>query len=459
MATLDPRYATQSFDIKVTRLIHAGLFGLDPNTLEPVPLVARRFEYRDESTLEVELKDGIRFHSGRPLSAEDVCATLRALADPALHSPHRAVVESIGGCDVKNPLELWIHLRAPRATLLTDLEVPILSKAQVDAVPDPSGKLDGLGPFSVERSTPTEVHLKPANTGVVPAPAHAVVVRTVHDANARVLRLLAGRSDIAPNSVSPALLPPLVAAGEVTVASRAGASVTYLLLHNERPPFDHAETRRAIAFAIDRDLIARTLFAGHASVAAWLLPPGHWALRDRFEPLPFAPERARISLSGLEPVTLLTSADRARVTVARAVAQMLGDAGLEVRVVPLDLGALLERLDHGDYSMAILQIPELTEPNILKWFFHPDAVPGEGGIGRNRARYRNREAARLLDRAASEKDREIRGVLYTQLGRLMLEDMPVVSLWHEDQVAVLSSRARDFTLSAEGRWLSVARLP
>lgn len=47
---------------------------------------------------------------------------------------------------------------------------------------------------------------------------------------------------------------------------------------------------------------------------------------------------------------------------------MLEDAGAKVRVVALDLGVLLKRLDSGDFELAILQMPELTEPNILNWF-------------------------------------------------------------------------------------------
>ena len=82
LATLDPRYATRGLDIKTTRLIHAGLVGLEPATLAPVPLVAAKWSFLDERTLELELKPGVRFHSGRALSSADVCATLAALNDP-----------------------------------------------------------------------------------------------------------------------------------------------------------------------------------------------------------------------------------------------------------------------------------------------------------------------------------------------------------------------------------------
>jgi peptide/nickel transport system substrate-binding protein len=466
-ATLDPRYSTRALDVKLTRLVHAGLVGLDQDTLEPVPLVARGLHYIDDRTLAVELRQGLRFHSGKPLDARDVCETLTALADPALGSPHRAVVRAIGACTPEGAAHLTIRLAEPRATLLTDLEVPVLRAdqarlpmAQGGAVEgDRREALDGLGPYRIALWKPAELRLAPVDTGLLPMPRHALVVRTVRDENARALRLLAGRSDIAVNALSPALLRAFEAEPGITVRSRLGANVTYLLMHNERSPFNRVEVRRAMAHAIDRETIATTLFAGRAQVASWIFPPGHWARDAGLRAEPFDAQAARTVLAGRGPVTLLTSTDRARVTIARAIAQMLGDAGLEVRVMPLDLGVLLDRLDRGEYQLATLQMPELTEPNLLKWFFHPHAVPGEGGEGKNRARWRSAEAGELLDGASRTTDVAERRRLYARLARLMTDQAPVVPLWHEDHVAVLSARARSFLPSAEGRWLPVAKLP
>jgi peptide/nickel transport system substrate-binding protein len=135
---------------------------------------------------------------------------------------------------------------------------------------------------------------------------------------------------------------------------------------------------------------------------------------------------------------------------------MLGDAGLVTQVIPLDLGVMLSRLDAGDFTLAILQIPELTEPNVLSWFFHPRAIPGEGSDGRNRARYRSARAASLLDEAASSFDHATRKRLYGQLAHLMMSDMPVVPLWHEDQIVVSAKRVAGFVPTAAGRWDSLA---
>lgn len=458
-ATLDPRFATRSLDVKLTRLVHVGLFGLDPDTLKPTPLLVQAHHFEDARTLRLELRPGLRFHGGQPLRPTDVCATLRAVADPALASPHRPVVQAIAECTPDGARGLTLRWGEPRATVLSDLEIPILRADQARLPPQPEGALDGLGPYRVARWSGAAVELDPQATAVLPEPRHAVVVRTVRDENARALRLLAGRSDVAPNAFSPTLLPTFEALPSLSVLSREGANVTYLLFQNDRAPLDRAEVRRGIASAIDRELIVRTLLSGGATVAESLIPPGHWAFARPEERLTFAPARARPILSKIAPLTLLTGTDRLRVTIARAMAQMLESAGLEVRVVPLDFGALLDRLDRGDFEMAILQMPEFTEPNVLHWFFHARGVPGEGGAGRNRARYRSAQASRLLQLASEIGEVERRREAYAELTQIMASDMPVVPLWHEHQTAVVSARAREFQLSAEGRWLGLARLP
>jgi len=458
IATLDPRFATRGLDVKATRLVHAGLIGLDPASLEPVPLAARGWRWDGPRRLLVELDPQARFHGGAPLTPADVCATLAALADPSLGSPHRVVAESIGRCQAVSPHRVSLELAAPRATLLTDLEVPILRAAEAWSPPCPDGTLDGLGPYQVSASRPGEVRLVPAAHHAGRGARRAAVLRTVRDENARALRLLAGRTDIAPNAIGPALIPALAGREGIELVARPGANVTYLLMHNDREPFDRAQIRHAIARAIDRELLVRTLFAGHAAVADWLLPPGHWATAPDLPRLRYDVASARAALAGERGVTLLTSTDRLRVTVARAIAQMLGDAGLPTRVVSLELGVLLGRLDAGDFDLAVLQLPEVTEPNLLAWFFHPRGIPGAGGQGRNRARYRSVRAAELLDLGGANPDREVRRRAYVALAHEMLRDLPVVPLWHEEQLALLSPRAREFSPSAEGRWLSLCDL-
>lgn len=451
---LDPRYAVRGLDVKASRLVHAGLVALDPDTLLPHPGLARSLDLTDARTIAIELQPQARFHSGRMLRSSDVCETLAALADPQFQSPHRSAVAAFSGCRTQDDHHLTLSLAYPRATWMTDLEIPILRSDQVRLPRAHSGELDGLGPYRVmDRSAD---HLTLRRIHAEGKLGNSVVIRTVRDENARVLRLLAGQADIAVNAVSPALLPQLAGSGRLKIASRAGANVTYILINNDRAPFDDARTRRALSLGIQRKAIIENVLNRHAQAASWIFPADHWASPADLPALRYDRQAACEQLDGKGPVTLLTSPDRGRLLIARVIAQMLGDTGLKIEVVPLDLGIMLSRLDAGNFSLAILQIPELTEPNVLSWFFHPRGIPGEGADGRNRARYRNPHAGSLLDEAAASFDRERRKQLYGILAHVMMEDMPVVPLWHEDQIAVASSRVVGFLPTAAGHWDSLA---
>ena len=119
----------------------------------PVPYAAQSWRWRDPLTLEVTLRDDVRFHSGAPLdgarcggdAARHRVAQGRRRGTRASSRPSqsaRAEGDARGG-------------RAPRArrtaTLLTDLELPILRADQAESPPAPDGSLDGLGPYSVAR--------------------------------------------------------------------------------------------------------------------------------------------------------------------------------------------------------------------------------------------------------------------------------------------------------------------
>jgi peptide/nickel transport system substrate-binding protein len=153
---------------------------------------------------------------------------------------------------------------------------------------------------------------------------------------------------------------------------------------------------------------------------------------------------------------MLTSTERLRTDVARVVAQELGDVGIGVDVVPLEIGTMIARLNGGDFDLAILQIPEMTEPNVLRHFLHGGSVPPAGA---NRGRVRDGELDALLDEGDRLTDVDARRAIYARLEAREREQMHWLPLWYEDQVAVTSERARAFVPSAEGRWRALAQIP
>ena len=227
------------------------------------------------------------------------------------------------------------------------------------------------------------------------------------------------------------------------------------VVEEQRAPLGDARVRRALSLAIDRATLCATLFDGRAHPASGLNAPAHWAHAEG-APLPFDPAARALLASAGAPdlrLTILTSTDRLRGAVARVIAPELEDVGVEADVVPLELGTMIARMDAGEFELAILQLPEMTEPNVLRRFLHAASIPPAGA---NRGRVRDSVLDALLDQGEDEPDIAARRSIYARLEAREREQMHWIPLWVEDQVAVVSDRARGFLPSAEGRWLALA---
>jgi peptide/nickel transport system substrate-binding protein len=274
------------------------------------------------------------------------------------------------------------------------------------------------------------------------------------------------------NVISPTLLPALAEEPGIFIRARPGANLSYLVVNEVRAqralpdgPSESGSTlgdatvRRAISMAIDRALLCATLFDGRAHPASGLIAPANWAHADT-PPLPFDPAQARTLLAragaGRLHWTLLTSTERLRGDVARIIAQELGDVGVAVDVIPLEIGTMIARLNAGDFDLAALQLPEMTEPNVLRYFLHGSFVPPSGA---NRGRVHDEELDSLLDEGDRSAGAEERRRVYARVEARERDQMHLLPLWYEDQVVVTSLRARAFVPSAEGRWLAIAAIP
>ena len=109
---------------------------------------------------------------------------------------------------------------------------------------------------------------------------------------------------------------------------------------------------------------------------------------------------------------------------------------------------MFEDLKKGNYQMTLMQIPEIAEPDLYTNFFASVRVPTRDNLdaGGNRARYRNQEVDRLLDEGRRTLDRAGRRKIYARIQEILARDVPVVSLWHEDNVAVMGEDVIGFKI-------------
>lgn len=470
---LDPRKVGDAYGLKVSRLIFASLVTIDPRTLEVVPELAERVEVESPVRYRVTLRAGLRFSDGSVLDTEDVRATFRSIVDPAIGSRFAKNYQRIERLEVVDAQTIVFVLDAPHATFLTDLEVPILRAEDAHhAVGVPGGAEPiGAGPYRLVSRTPGHLELRANPRWLHGAPRfpHVRMV-VVRDDNTRALRLLAGKGDLALNAIPPLLVPMFQGDARFHVHTARGIGTTYLGTNLDAPALRDVRVRRAIAYAIDRALLVRTKLGGRAQLARGLVPTGSWAYDEDVPTYPYDPARARALLddaglrdpdgAGPEPrlrLTLRTSTDRFRQSIARAIAAMLAEVGIAVEVRPSELATLIADLDAGRFELSTLQLPEVLEPHVLAWFFTSEHVPGEGREGANRWRMRDPVLDAAFERGRATNVRAERIAAYRDVQRILAEQLPVIPLWHEDVVAITDARAEAFDVPRDGRFATLAR--
>jgi peptide/nickel transport system substrate-binding protein len=447
---LDPRLATDATSERVNRLLYRRLVEFDSGSL-PVPSLAAwealtPTHYR--FTLGTQGRD---FSDGTRLTAEDVAATYASILDPATASPHRTLLGLISEVTADGSDRVEFRLREPDPLFPAYLGIGILPARLIRAGHPFRQQPVGSGPFALrDWPDPGRLGLSRRRDG------RALELVTVKDPNVRVMKLLRGEAQLLQNDLSPELVRYLEGHRQVRVARGPGANFSYLGFNLEDPDTGRLQVRRALAHAIDRAGILRHLFQGGGRPAEGLFPPGHWAANPDLQGVAYDPESARslLAAAGFGPghplrLTLKTSSDPFRVRLATVLQAQMRAVGVELRVQSYDWGTFFGDIQAGRFQLYGLTWVGIRTPDIFRYAFASSAVPPDGA---NRGRYRSPEADRLIAAARAEPDLERQAVLYRALAALLLEDLPYIPLWYEDQVVASRLGVSGYRLAADGNY-------
>jgi peptide/nickel transport system substrate-binding protein len=467
--TLDPRLATDAYSERITHLLYSSLVRVDA-AFQIVPELAASWTRPDPLTYRFIVRRGVKFHDGQELTAEDIRYTFTSILDPATASPYRPIYGVIDRVTVLGPYEIEFHLSTPHAPFLVNLVRGIVP-AHLAARPDEFARHPvGSGPFRLVRWVRDErVELAAFSHYYGGAPMiDGVTVRIIPDETIRLLELQKGTIDLVQNAVTSELLPLLEAAGRFRVVTSPSTTYTYLGMNLRDPRLADVRVRRAIASAIDRPAIIRTLLGGLAEEATGLLPPAHWAYEPGVTRYDYDPALARRLLdeagvvdpdgAGPQPrlrLTLDTSQNELARRIAEVIQQQLAQIGIEMTIRSHEWGAFYADIKAGRFQLYTLSWVGVVEPDLYYEVFHSSSQPPAGS---NRNGYVNLTADRLLERGRQATGLEERRTVYRTVQRIVADDLPYMSLWYPKNVVVLSKRVDGFVPSPSGDWLSLARV-
>ena len=467
---VDPRFARTNHDVKVSRLIAPGLTTVDQDSLEPKFALAESIERIDDRTWDIVIRRDAVFSNGKPVLAKDVVFTYQSTMKPGLQSLYqRGFLERYHRVEAVSDRRVRFHLRDSLGTFYSDLEFGIVSQQAAVSGKGlfPGGKVIGAGPYQVTAMGAEEILLErnPHYYGgatLVPK----LHVRAVRDANARVLMLIGGSADITQNGVRVDLVTDVAAQKRIHVTSGPSALLSYLMFQNEDPILSDRRVRQAIAYAIDRQRIMDAKFHGRAVLATGLLAPNHWAYWGQVQRYSHRPELAKKLLDeagypdpdgdGPQPRMQLlykTSASQFRVAIARILAAQLGQVGIAVEVRAYEFGTFFADVKRGNFQLASMQTADIAEPDYYYSYFHSSRIPSvENPNSGNRWRYRNPHLDMLTLQGRREMERRRRIDIYREVQQILARDVPIVPLWHEDNIAVMNVGLRGYKVLPNARY-------
>lgn len=471
---LDPGVGLDETSQRIHQLLYSSLTTFGPD-LRVIPDLALSIETDDGAkTYRVMLPQGVKFHDGRELTSADVVYSFRRFLDPQFVSGRKGAYTNLAAVEAIDRYTVVFRLRTPSAAFPANLTnmgiVPEGAGAELARAPV------GSGPYRIRAFVPDDhVSLDAFPDHYRGAPANSgVTFKVVPDETMRGLELRNGSVDVVVNDIAPDLVHSLQERSGLAVVTGPGTDYAYVGLNLRDPILADVRVRQALAYAIDREEIVRYLRRGQARAATGIMPSISWAFPDDPDAFRHDPARAMALLDdagfpdpdgdGPEPrlrLTLKTSTAEAYRLQAAVLQQQLQRVGIALDLRSYEFVTLFADVVRGNvqlYTMIFVG-GSVADPDILRRVFHSTQVPP---VGFNRAHYASPEVDELLDRATAATTEDERRGYYIEAQRLIVRDVPIVSLWTRNNVAVAQADLRGITLSPLGELdflRNVSRVP
>jgi len=462
-SNLIPYIASDSASSAVTGLVYNGLVKLDKN-LEIVPSLAHKWEISpDGLTITFHLRQGVKWHDGQPLTAEDALFTYKFVTDPQTPTPYAADLLEVEKAEVLDTYTFRVRYKRPFSRALYawlgDIVPRHLLEGQ-DVRQSPLARRPvGTGPFMfVSWKTGASIELK-ANPDYFEGRPYLdrIVYKIIPDMATMFLELKAGNVD------SMDLTPIQYARQTDSPEFKArfnkyrylASSYVYLGYNLRQPVFADRRVRQALSHAINRQEIIDGVLMGFGRPATGSFKPGTWAFNPNIKPYPFDQARAKELLAeagwvdtdgdGLldkkgQPFvfTIVTNQGNSnRLKTAIIIQYRLKQIGVRVKVRAVEWSALLkEFIDKQAFDACIMGWTMPVDPDPYAVWHSSKTDPG----GLNFVGYKNEEVDRLLTVARETFDQEVRRKAYFRFQEIIHYDQPYAFLFVPDALPVVASR-------------------
>ncbi|WP_428542133.1 ABC transporter substrate-binding protein [Profundibacter sp.] len=414
---LDPTAgAAAAIDEVVYANVFEGLtrFGPDGSVN---PALAESWDISEDGlTYTFHLHDGVKFHDGTDMNADDVVFSLnRARAEDSTNA-QKALFAGIESVTAVDPLTVEVKLSAPNGSFPFNMAWGDAVIVGEESIADAATNPVGTGPFKFAnwvQGDRVELVRNPNYWGDAPALASATF-KFIADPNAAFAAMMAGDVDAFPNFPAPETLEQFKSDPRFKVIVGSTEGETILAMNNKSSPLDNVKVREAIAHAINRQEIIDGAMFGYGTPIGTHFAPHNPAYVDLTGLSAYDPELSKKLLAeagqeGLKLRLMLPPPTYAR-RGGEIIASQLRAVGIETEISNLEWAQWIEQVFKGkDFDLTIVSH---TEPMDINIYARPDYY----------FQYDNPDFQALMDKLNLTTDPEARKAILGEAQTMIAKD-------------------------------------
>lgn len=454
VTSLDPHQGKETPAVQVNTQIFDTLVTVDPETNEVVPQIAESWEQTDDQTYVFKIREGIKFHDGSDLTAEDVKFSLDRARNSAAVS---YIVNFIEEVTVDDDHTVTVKTTAPYAPTLRNLAIPfaaIVPKAVVEA--DENAFIQnpvGSGPYKfVEWNHGDHVTLKAFDDYYAGKPeTENLIMKVIPETSQRTIALETGEVDLA-YDLAVNDIPKVNSDDKLTVYEIPSLTCWYVSMNMNKKPFDNPKVREAMSMAIDRQTIIDTINAGSGQTADAIIAPavfGYYSTGVKeYNPTKAKELLAEAGYPNGFSTTLWVNDNQSRIEMCQAMQAMLLEVGVQCNLEVLEFGSFISRTTAGDHDLAYFGWT--TSSGDADYSYDSLEHSTQQGAAGNRSFLADPDVDKLIEEARSNTNEEERKELYKELAIKLDEINNNIPVYYSSINVGANKKVEGFVMDANG---------
>ncbi len=457
-ATMDPHLSGSKIDRQIYHNVYEPLVTLDVK-LGIKPGLAESWQQPDSKTVIFKLRRGVKFHDGTDFHAEAAKFNFhRMKTEPK--SVRKGEVASIDSVDVVDAYTIKMNLKRPDAALLATLTDRAGMMVSPKIVQERGAELErnakgaGTGPFEFVEWVRDDHLLIKRNESYWNKQGgpylDRIRYRPIPDDTVKLQSLQAGEID-AIDYVQPRDVAATRADKKIIVVDVPSLAAFAYQLNHTRPPFSSKALRQAVAYALDVEQIVKGVWLNVGVPSNGPIPPTSWAYDKTIPPIKrdLARAKAKLAEGGRAngfTFTLTTTNIPINVQETEVIQAQLAEAGITAKIKLGDSATQLSDGNSKNFEMISYQWSGRPDPdgNIYQFF---KTTPG---TSLNWSGISNPTIDALLDKTREVSNQAERKKLYSELTKLLQEELPMIYTVHPIEPKAFSPRVQGYEPIPDG---------